>query len=206
MGFTLRGPVLEGQRVRLEPLTRGHADALAAAGETDRAAFGHTWVPTASNVHYYIDELFKLADAGRLAPYAQIKVATGQAVGATSFWDPRFWLSDDKLSAIEIGFTWLSASARGTGINTEAKYLLMRHAFEEWNVARVDMKTDARNARSRAALEKVGAQFEGVLRNWSRSWAPGEDGRLRDSAMFAVIDCDWPSCKARLEGMLADVR
>jgi RimJ/RimL family protein N-acetyltransferase len=139
-----------------------------------------------------------LAAAGRLVPYAQIDKASGRAVGATAFWDPRR-LEDGRLYAIEVGFTWLAAFAQGTGINAEAKYLLFRHAFEVLGVARVDLKTDARNTRSRAAIESVGACFEGVLRNWSRSWARGEDGMLRDSAIFSIIDAEWPSCRRRLE-------
>ena len=92
---------------------------------------------------------------------------------------------------------------QGTGINAEAKLLLFRHAFEEWGVARVDLKTDARNARSRAAIESTGARFEGVLRNWSRSWAPGEDGLLRDSAIFSITSQEWPGCRKRLEERVA---
>jgi RimJ/RimL family protein N-acetyltransferase len=87
-------------------------------------------------------------------------------------------------------------------VNTEAKFLLFAHAFERWRVARVDLKTDARNARSRAAIERVGARFEGVLRSWSRSWAPHEDGRLRDSAMYSIISPDWPSCRNHLRSLL----
>lgn len=110
---------------------------------------------------------------------------------------------DDGLCAIEVGFTWLARSAQGTGLNPEAKLLLFRHAFETWGVARVDLKTDARNSRSRAAIEAVGARFEGVLRNSSRSWVPGEDGRLRDTAIFSIIDTEWPDCRSRLEERVA---
>lgn len=88
-------------------------------------------------------------------------------------------------------------------MNTESKYLLFRHAFEVWGVARVDLKTDARNRRSRAAIESVGARFEGVLRNWSRSWAPGEEGLLRDSAIFSVTAEEWPDVRERLEARIA---
>jgi RimJ/RimL family protein N-acetyltransferase len=109
------------------------------------------------------------------------------------------------LCAIEVGFTWLAKSAQGTGLNVESKLLLFRHAFESWGVARVDLKTDARNSRSRAAIEGVGARFEGVLRNWSRSWAPGEDGRLRDAAIFSIIATEWPDCRSRLEERLAGI-
>lgn len=199
MNFRLEGPVLEGQLVRLEPLDHRHARDLAAAASQQRDSYVYTWVPaTLEDVDSYIGQQHARAAAGRLAPYAQIDQQSGRAVGATAFWDPRC-LDDGRLYAIEVGFTWLAAAAQGTGVNTEAKYLLFRHAFEVFGAARVDLKTDARNARSRAAIESVGARFEGVLRNWSRSWAPGEDGRLRDSAIFSITDAEWPACRRRLE-------
>ncbi|MEU4393230.1 GNAT family protein [Kribbella sp. NPDC023855] len=205
MGFELHGPLLEGSLVRLEPLGHQHAADLAVAAEANRDSYNMTWVPRAEEVGDYIDAQLGRAAAGVLAPYAQISQESGRAVGSTSYWDPRKWTGDDKLSAIEIGFTWLASFAQGTGINAEAKYLLFRHAFETWEVARVDLKTDARNSRSRAAIEKTGATFEGVLRNWSRSWAPGEQGRLRDSAIFSIIDTEWPAVKKQLETRLARV-
>jgi RimJ/RimL family protein N-acetyltransferase len=203
MGFQLDGPELTGALVRLEPLGYRHAADLAVAVEGDRGSFGFTWVPTAGEVREYIAAQLDRAATGRLAPYAQIATATGRAVGVTAYWDPRWWPGGDELCAVEVGFTWLGASAQGTGINVEAKFLLFQNAFEVWNVARVDLKTDARNGRSRAALAGVGARFEGVLRNWSQSWAPGETGRLRDSAMFSVIAPEWPECRSRLRERLA---
>jgi RimJ/RimL family protein N-acetyltransferase len=199
VSFALEGPVLEGALVRLEPLGHRHAAELATAATEDRETYAFTWVPGADEVGAYIDAQLARAATGRLAPYAQISTATGRAVGATAYWEPRSWLSDDRLDAVEVGFTWLARSAQGTGVNAEAKLLLFRHAFEEWGVSRVDLKTDARNSRSRAAIESVGARFEGVLRNWSRSWAPGEEGRLRDSAIFSVTAPEWPRCRKRLE-------
>jgi RimJ/RimL family protein N-acetyltransferase len=195
----LEGPVLEGALVRLEPLEHRHTADLAKAAEEDRASYAFTWVPRAHEVGGYLDAQLARAAAGRLAPYAQVSLATGRAVGATAYWDPRSWRTDDQLDAIEIGFTWLARSAQGTGLNAESKLLLFRHAFEEWDVARVDLKTDARNKRSRAAIESVGARFEGVLRQWSRSWAPGEEGRLRDSAIFAITAEEWPERRSSLE-------
>lgn len=203
MSFKLEGPVLEGALVRLEPLEHRHAADLAVAAEEDRGTYAFTWVPRADQVAAYIDAQLARAATGRLAPYAQVSVASGRAVGATSYWEPRHWRGDDRLDAVEVGFTWLGASAQGTGVNAEAKLLLFRHAFEEWGVSRVDLKTDARNDRSRAAIQSVGARFEGVLRNWSRSWAPGEDGRLRDSAIFSVTADEWPQCRGRLEERVA---
>ncbi|WP_328485640.1 GNAT family N-acetyltransferase [Streptomyces zaomyceticus] len=202
MGFTLEGPVLEGALVRLEPLGRHHAAGLAEAAEENRDTYAFTPVPRREEVDAYVEARLAAAATGVLAPYAQVSVATGRPVGHTSFLDPRPWPSGEGLCAVEIGYTWLAASAQGTGINREAKYLLLRHAFEHWGAARVDLKTDARNARSRAAIAGAGATFEGVLRNWSRSWAPGEDG-LRDTAMFSVVSSEWPARRAALEERLA---
>ena len=149
----------------------------------------------------YIEQQHARAADGRLAPYVQIDQASDRPVGATAFWDPRC-REDGRLYAIEVGFTWLAAAAQGIGTNTEAKYLLFRHAFEVFGAMRVDLKTDARNARSRAAIQSVGAHFEGVLRNWSRSWAPGEDGLLRDSAIFSITGAEWPDVRRHLESKL----
>ncbi|MBM2614560.1 GNAT family N-acetyltransferase [Actinoplanes sp. LDG1-06] len=199
-------PVLEGSFVRLEPLTHDHTGDLAAAAAQNRDSYGWTWVPTPEQVTGYIDTQLERAAGGVLTPYAQIAVETGRAVGATAYWDPRRRPGTGELYAIEIGFTWLAAAAQGTGINTEAKLLLFGHAFESWHVERVDLKTDARNTRSRAAIAATGATFEGVLRRWSRSWAPGEEGRLRDSAIFSVIAPEWPACRDHLRRRLATKR
>jgi N-acetyltransferase len=196
-------PALEGRLVRLEPLGRRHASDLAAACEEDRSSYAFTWVPTAVEVDAYIDAQLARADSGRLAPFAVVDKASGRAVGATAYWDPRPWPDGTGLCAVEIGFSWLAASAQGRGINAEAKLLLFDHAFTVFGVARVDLKTDARNLRSRAAIESVGATFEGVLRRWSRSWAPGEEGRLRDSAMYSIVAEEWPQRRARLTARLA---
>ncbi|MFJ9672900.1 GNAT family N-acetyltransferase [Streptomyces sp. MPA0124] len=199
MTFALKGPVLEGTLVRLEPLDHRHASDLAAAAREDRGTYDFTSVPGPDEVGAYIDDHLATAATGRLAPYAQVSLATGRAVGATAYWEPRSWRTDDALDAVEVGFTWLARSTQGTGVNAEAKLLLFRHAFEVWGVSRVDLKTDARNRRSRAAIEKTGARFEGVLRNWSRSFVPGEEGRLRDSAIYSITAAEWPGCRERLE-------
>ena len=196
-------PVLEGSLVRLEPLAVGHAADLAAAADEDRGSYGFTLVPPGSEIGAYLDAQFGRTAQG-LIPFAQVRQADGRAVGCTAFWDQRCWPGRDDLRAIEIGFTWLSASAQGTGINAEAKLLLMSHAFDRLKVARVDIKTDARNVRSRQAIEALGATFEGVLRNWSMSWAPGEEGLLRDSAMYSVIAPEWAAVRTRLTARLAE--
>jgi N-acetyltransferase len=203
MTFRLEGPVLEGTLVRLEPLAQRHAADLAVAAEQDRSSYGFTWVPRAAEVDNYINAQLGRAASGRMAPYAQVRISSGRAVGATAYWDPRRWPGRSEMCAIEVGFTWLAGSVQGTGINQEAKLLLFRHAFEQWGVVRVDLKTDARNMRSRAAIEALGARFEGVLRNWSQSWAPGEEGQLRDSAMYSIIASEWPECRRRLEEKVA---
>jgi N-acetyltransferase len=200
-------PVLHGSLVRLEPLAASHGEDLAAAVEEDRGGYGFTHVPRAWEVAEYLATLLELAEGGQLAPFAQIRQADGRAVGVTAYWDPRFWPGRSalyaELYAVEIGWTWLAASAQRTGINAEAKLLLLEYAFETLGVVRVDFKTDARNERSRRALERMGAHCEGVLRHWSRSHAPGEEGLLRDSAMFSVIASEWPATKATLGRRLA---
>ncbi|GIH94279.1 GNAT family N-acetyltransferase [Planobispora siamensis] len=192
-------PVLHGSRVRLEPLAMRHAPDLARAAEEERSSYGFTTVPRAAGMEEHLRVQLGLDG---LTPFAQIRVRDDMAVGCTAFWNPRPWPGRAELYAIEIGWTWLAATAQGTGINAEAKLLLFTHAFETLGVARVDLKTDARNQRSLRAIERLGARFEGVLRNASPSWAPGETGRLRDSAMFSVIAAEWPAVKAALTARL----
>ncbi|PZS15220.1 MAG: N-acetyltransferase [Pseudonocardiales bacterium] len=196
-------PTLHGALVRLEPLSIDHSEDLAVAAEEDRAAYGFTGVPRGWEVTGFHAAHFERAKAGKMAPFAQIRLSDGRAVGCTAYWDPRFWPGCCKLCAIEIGWTWLGASAQRTGINVEAKLLLLERAFETLGVVRVDFKTDARNQHSRRALEGLGAHFEGVLRHWSPSHAPREKGLLRDSAMFSVIASEWPDTKAALRRRLA---
>lgn len=174
-----------------------HAADLARAVEEDRGSYGFTVVPRADGVKEYLETQFERMNHG-LTPFAQVRVRDGRAVGCTGFWDPRTWPGREELRAIEVGWTWLAGSAQGAGINLEAKLLLFTYAFETLKVARVDLKTDARNARSRRAIERAGGQFEGVLRSWSPSWVPGEEGLLRDSAMYSVIAEEWPTLKERL--------
>ncbi|MFE8936230.1 GNAT family N-acetyltransferase [Streptomyces sp. NPDC007872] len=206
MGFTREGPVLEGAFVRLEPLGRHHAAGLAEAAAEDRDSYRFTWVPGREETGAYVDTQLGRAADGLLVPYAQLDAVTGRVVGTTSYWQPRPWPSGEGLCAVEVGFTWLAASAQGTGVNAESKYLLFRHAFEEWGTARVELRTDARNARSRAAIERAGATFEGVLRRSSRSWVPGEEGLLRDAAVFSIVAEEWPERRAALERRLAAAR
>jgi len=198
-------PVLEGSLVRLEPLSFGHAPDLARAAAEDRESYAYTLVPRAADVPDYLAAQFARSGQG-LTPFAQVRRSDGRAVGCTAYWNPRYWPGRSELRAIEIGFTWLAASAQGSGINGEAKYLLMSHAFDVLSVTRVDLKTDARNERSRRAIQALGATFEGVLRSWSMSWAPGEEGELRDSAVYSVIESEWPAVRDRLAGRLESIR
>ena len=188
-------PPMSGSLVRLEPLSGGHVPDLTEAAEENRAAYGFTWVPRAAEVG---DDVRAQRERSGLIPFAQIRLADGKAVGCTAYWDLRTWADSDRLRAIEVGFTWLAASAQGTGINAEAKLLLFTYAFETLGVVRVDLKTDARNERSRRAIAATGARFEGVLRSWSPSWVAGQEGRLRDSAMFSVIASEWPTVRSSL--------
>ncbi len=136
-----------------------------------------------------------------------MRAADGRVIGSTRFWNLEFWPwpdghplgGRDGPDACEIGHTWLSPSAIRTGANTEAKYLMLRHAFEAWQVHRVCLHTDARNERSRAAMERMGARFEGVL----RAHRMAADLTVRDSARYSVVAGEWPAVKARLEGYLA---
>ena len=195
-------PVLVGQYVRLEPLSIVHATDLAVAAEEDRSSFAHTWVARGDETEDYIVTQVGRRDEGTMLPFAQVRQDSGSAVGCTAYWDFRTWPTSTELCAVEIGYTWLAPSAQRTGINREAKLLLFTYAFETLGVVRVDLKTDARNERSRRAIEGVGATFEGVLRNWSRSHAAGEQGGLRDSAMFSVISDEWPAVKAELQASI----
>jgi RimJ/RimL family protein N-acetyltransferase len=207
MGFLPQIPVLLGALVRLEPLAVSHASDLAAAAEEDRGSYDFTVVPRAGQLDEYLAGHARRGADGMLAPFAQICPGTGRAVGVTAYWDPRLRPGQagpgGRLRAIDIGWTWLAASAQRTGINVEAKLLLCEYAFETLGVDRVGFSTDARNERSRRALAGLGAHFEGVLRRWSPSWAPGEEGLARDSAIFSVIAAEWPVTKAGLRRRLA---
>ena len=188
---------LSGDVVRLEPLTPGHVPGLRRAAEgAGPNAFAA--VPTPDEVEDYVARSLARRDAGAYAPFAQIEAATGRVVGHTAYLTPR-WMNGGRLFAVEIGSTWLAPAARGTAVNPAAKLLLMAQAFESWGVDRVDIKTDARNEAARAAIAATGATFEAVLRAWQPSLAPGEEGLVRDTAMFSVTPPEWPRVRARLE-------
>jgi N-acetyltransferase len=189
--------------VRLEPLGHQHAADLVAAAAEDRSAFGWAEVPDGpASVDEYIRVRLEWARTGERVPFAQVRRTDGRAVGCTLYANLRRRTDDDDPYAVEIGSTWLGASAQRSGINVEAKLLLLGHAFDTWHVERVDIKTDARNQRVRAAILALGAQFEGVLRRWQPSQAIGETDQLRDSAMYSIVDAEWPTVRDHLHARL----
>ena len=198
----LDAPTLEGRYVRLEPLAAAHVSELAAAAGEDRATYDYTVVPDGvAGAAAYVADLLGQRERGETVPFVQRYAKSGRLVGATRFLTLRF--DGERPYALEIGGTWLAASAQRSGVNTEAKLLLLTHAFETWGVARVDLKTDARNERSRAAILRLGATFEGVLRHWQPSLVAGEEGLYRDSAIYSFIDAEWPERRAHLVSLLA---
>ena len=187
---------LAGNIVRLEPLTPEHVPGLQMAAEA-AATSPFATVPSPETVEDYVAHSLARRDTGAYAPFAQVEVATGRVVGHTAYLTPR-WMPDGRLFAVEIGSSWLSPTARGTAINPAAKLLLLTQALEDWGVDRVDIKTDARNEVARGAIAALGATFEGVLRAWQPSLAPSEEGRTRDTAMFAITPEQWPGVRTRL--------
>lgn len=191
--------VLAGRAVRLEPLCEAHIEGLAAAAAEDRSTYGYTVVPDGlEGTAEYVRVLLSLRARGDTIPFAQIRAADGRPVGTTRFLTLRSRKEGEHPYAVEIGGTWLAASAQGAGINAEAKLLLLTHAFDVWHVRRVDIKTDVRNDRARAGILSIGATFEGVLRNWQPSQVAGEEDKLRDSAMYSIVASEWPDVRAAL--------
>jgi RimJ/RimL family protein N-acetyltransferase len=187
-------PTLAGRHVLLEPLSLDVVDALVAAAAEDRSTFGWTNVPDGrSAMQRYVEQLLAERGAGAAVPFVQRRVADGRVIGCTRFMELRRWSGRPAPDEVEVGGTWLAASAQRTPINTEAKLRLFTHAFETWEVRRLCLCTDARNERSRAAIERAGAKFEGILRNHRPSMARGESGRARDTALFSIIDEEWPA-------------
>jgi RimJ/RimL family protein N-acetyltransferase len=196
--FDLIGPV-----VHLTAMTIDDVDDLLAAAVQDRVTYGYTAVPADhASMHAYVQELVAGRTRGTDVPFVTRDAATGRALGSTRFLELRYFYERAHPDAVEIGGTWLTGSAQRTGVNTEAKLLMLTHAFETWRVQRVDLKTDARNERSRRAIERVGGRFEGVMRNWQPSLVSGEEGQARDSAMYSILPAEWPDVRARLVAMV----
>ena len=183
--------ILEGQHVRLEPLSPAHEESLiAAAGDGDLWNSTVTIVPSRATMAAYIASALKGQAEGRQLPFVIILKSSGQVVGSTRFYNIE---QDDR--HVEIGYTWLAKSAQRTGVNTEAKLLLLTHAFEDLQCIRVGFVTDVLNQQSRTAILRLGAKQEGVLRNHLIMPA----GRYRDSVCFSIIEAEWPRVKALLE-------
>lgn len=203
MSPQLRTPTLEGTHVRLQALGLHHINDLTAAAQENRDTYGYTAVPeNTSQTTEMVDHLLGEGSKGQCVPFAQVATKSGRAVGVTRYLTIRSVTGAAPPYAVEIGGTWLAGSAQHTSINTEAKLLLFTHAFETWEVARVDLKTDSRNERSRAAILRLGATFEGVLRQWQPSYVAGEESLFRDTAMYSVVSAQWPGVHRRLEDLL----
>jgi RimJ/RimL family protein N-acetyltransferase len=185
---------LEGQDIRMEPLSLGHHAQLCGVGLDDEL---WRWIPqavrTPEEMRAYIETALDWQAAGTALPFATIERATGRAIGST-----RFANIDRANRHVEIGWTWLGRKWQRTAANTEAKYLMLLHAFETWGCLRVEFKTDTLNERSRAALLRIGAREEGIFRNHVITWT----GRIRHSVYYSIIDSEWPAVKTRLQEKL----
>ncbi len=188
-------PTLHGRRVRLEPLAPAHADGLWAASRDPRT---WTWLSieqpsTRAELDAFLAAALGAAAAGTEIPFATL--ADGRVVGST-----RFLALRPEHGSVEIGWTWLDPAVWATGVNVEAKLLMLGHAFDVWGCRRVELKTDARNDRSRGAMEAMGARFEGVHRNHMLV----RGGENRDSAWYSILDDEWPAVERRLRARLRD--
>jgi RimJ/RimL family protein N-acetyltransferase len=203
--------VLVGSRVLLRQPTLSDVGALVEAANEDRSSYAYTWVPSdIDGMTDQVSELLRVHQRLECVPFVVVLAGEQRIVGATRFMDIDF-LEDTHRSpdqirdplasprAVEIGGTWYASSVQRTAVNTECKLLLLTHAFEQWRVERVCLKTDARNLRSREAIERIGATFEGVRRAHMR----GSDGTIRDSAYYSVLAGEWPSIRQNLTSRLA---
>jgi len=188
--------LLQGRSVRLEPIRREHCEMLwEAAKDSAEAIF--RWIPypmrSLAEFETWIDKAFAEQERGESLVFATIDQAAGAVAGST-----RFMNIDRANRRVEIGSTWLAPAYQRTAINTEAKYLMLRHAFETWNCIRVELKTDALNQKSRNAIARIGAKEEGTLRQHLVTWT----GRVRDTVYFSILEAEWPGVKATLEERL----
>jgi RimJ/RimL family protein N-acetyltransferase len=203
---------LEGKHVRLEPLNEAHIPALVEAAAEDRSNYRWAYTPDGPDqmTDYVRDARAKVASGVHVAFATVHKGARrdrgDRVVGATRFCEIFFWQwppgaghqRDGVPDVVDIGFTWLAGSAQRTPVNTEAKLLMLTHAFEVWRVHRVGLQTDVRNKRSWAAIERIGGQLDGIM----RADRPGADDTVRTSARFSIVAAEWPDVKARLSGAL----
>jgi RimJ/RimL family protein N-acetyltransferase len=200
--------VLEGGHVRLEPLDFRHVDALVAAAAAEPSLYQWSAVPQGQQeMTRYIDTALEWQAAGSAVPFAIVGLEDNAVIGSTRYFDMERWgwpkgharHGGGAADACEIGYTWLTISAIRTAANTEAKLLMLAHAFESWKMLRVCLHTDKRNQRSRAAIERIGGQFEGFL----RAHRLATDLTPRDSARYSIVAAEWPAVKARLENLIA---
>jgi RimJ/RimL family protein N-acetyltransferase len=190
-----RAPTLAGRIVRLEPLGQSHAAGLWEASRDPRT---WTWLSIVqpggrADLAAWLDDALTAARAGTELPFATIGQDDGRVLGST-----RYLALRPEHRSVEIGWTWLSPAAWGSGANVEAKLLMLSHAFDDWGCRRVELKTDALNERSRGAIEALGATFEGIHHKHMLV----REGENRDSAWYAILDDDWPDVRARLQGRL----
>jgi RimJ/RimL family protein N-acetyltransferase len=186
---------LEGRHVRLEPLRLDHHAGLCAVGlDEELWRWTTTQVSTPEEMRAYVETALKEEAAGLALPFATVEKESAGVVGST-----RFANIDRVNRHVEIGWTWVGRDWQRTFVNTEAKYLMLRHAFETWGCIRVEFKTDSLNERSRNALLRIGAKEEGTFRNHMIV----HDGRLRHSVYFSIIDSEWPTVKTALEEKLS---
>jgi RimJ/RimL family protein N-acetyltransferase len=203
--------VLEGRFVRLEPLSEAHIDPLVAAASEDRSNYQWSTAPNgrAQTERYVTDAMAKVARGEQVA-FATVRKGGGSAdrvVGSTRFYEVAQWRWPDGSAhqraagvpdVVDIGYTWLAASAQRSPVNTEAKLLMLSHAFEVWQVHRVGFQTDERNTRSRKAIERIGGRLDGLL----RADQPGTDDTVRTSARFSILASEWQEVKERLTSRL----
>ena len=199
--------LLLGRDVRLEPLSHRHATGLVAASAADPSLYRWSPVPQGeAEVTAYVDTALAWREAGTAVSFATVRIDDGVVVGSTRFWNIERWSwpvghpRHDRPGpdACEIGYTWLTRSAIRTAANSEAKLLMLTHAFEAWQVLRVCFHTDARNERSRAALERIGGKFEGIL----RAHRMAADYVPRDSVRYSIVEAEWPAVKKRLRQLV----
>jgi RimJ/RimL family protein N-acetyltransferase len=202
--MTLESPILTGAHVRLEPLSMNHLDGLVAAAAGDSALYQWSAVPIGRDaVARYIETALAWRDAGTAVPFATVRKADDVVLGSTRFFDTESWAwpagherqGRRHPDVCEIGYTWLTRDAIRTAANTEAKLLMLAHAFEVWQMLRVCLHTDARNQRSQAAIERIGGKFEGVL----RAHRMAADFIPRDSYRYSIVAEEWPAAKQKLE-------
>jgi N-acetyltransferase len=192
--LNLQPVTLEGGHVRLEPLAQSHHPALCAIGlDPELWELIPYRVRTPEDMAAYIQTALDAQAAGSALPFATVNATTGQVIGST-----RYMNIDQPNRRVEIGATWIAAPWRRTAVNTEAKYLMLRHAFETLSCIRVELKTDSLNQRSRNAIRRIGATEEGTLRQHMITWS----GRLRDTVYFSILDSEWSRVKRDLEEKL----